>query len=267
MPFVIIFLLSWYRRWRRRRILVQPFPPEWIGILEHNVAHYRQLSSGEQQTLHRLVQFFVAEKYWEGCRGLQMTDEIKITIAGQACLMLLGFDGECFDRLLTVLVYPDEYVVQETSYEPSGVVTESRSPRLGEAWHTGPVVLSWKDARRDARHPQRGHNVILHEFAHVLDMQDQVFDGTPPLENRDAYRTWQDVMTSEYKQLLRQIEAARPTFLDGYGATNEAEFFAVATESFFCRPESMAARSPRLYDLLKNFYRQDPARRVAGGDG
>lgn len=256
-------ILRWYRRRRRRRILDQPFPPGWNAILESNVAHDKQLSGPERRKLRQLVQVFVTEKYWEGCRGLEMTDEIKVTIAGQACLMLLGFEEAYFDRLLTVLVYPDEYVVQETAYEPSGVVTESRGVRLGEAWHAGPVVLSWDSVLEGTRFPHAGHNVVLHEFAHVLDMQDHVFNGTPLLENARQYRNWREVMTAEYNQLLQQVQRGRATFLDDYGATNEAEFFAVATEAFFCKPRRMADRNPRLYRLLADFYRQDPSERAA----
>lgn len=220
------------------------------------------------------MQVFVHEKYWEGCNGLEVTDEMRVTIAGHACLMLLGFDEWCFDNLQTVLIYPDEYFARETTHLPGGVVAESMSMRLGEAWERGPVILAWSSVLRDIHPPQsprrgrrsgtgRGQNVVLHEFAHVLDMQDLDADGTPPLASAGQYDDWQEVMTAEYNRLLADTERGRPTLLDEYGTVNPAEFFAVATECFFELPVLMQRRHPRLYELFVGFYRQDPARRMA----
>jgi MtfA peptidase len=256
-------LLTWWRRRRRRRILARPFPEQWERWIERNFAQYRWLGDDERAKLRRCVQIFVAEKYWEGCGGLEMTDEIKVTIAAQACLLVLGFEEECFDRLLTVLVYPGDYFAKEVE-QRGGIVIEGMSWRLGEAWYGGPVILSWPHVLEGGRTPDNGTNVVFHEFAHVLDMLDQDFDGTPPLQNAEQYRTWQQVMTAEYEELVRQSERGRPTLLDEYGSTSEAEFFAVATECFFEQPRQMAARHPRLYELLGDFYRQDPAARAPG---
>jgi Mlc titration factor MtfA (ptsG expression regulator) len=220
------------------------------------VAHYEYLSEAEQAKLRDDVQLFVAEKNWEGCGGLVMTDEIKVTVAAQACLLVLGLDYRCYDRVLSVLVYPHAY--RGTAHEEWGV----RDPgRLGESWYRGPVVLAWDHVLHDARHPDEGHNVVIHEFAHQLDMLDNEVNGTPPLKDAEQARRWHDVMTAEYRRLVAASERGRATLLDHYGARNEGEFFAVCTECFFGLPVEMRRRHPRLYDLLREFYRQDPAER------
>ena len=255
-------IFSWLRSRRRKRILAQPFPAEWEQILRQNVAQYEWLNDAEGEKLKRCVQICVAEKSWEGCNGLEITDEIKVTIAGQACLLVLGFEEEYFDRLQTVLVYPDTYVAQETTRGPAGVVTETDMPRLGETWFRGPVIVSWASVQTVDRPADEGHNVVLHEFAHYLDMQSELVDGTPLLEDAQHYQTWHEVMTDEYNRLVSDAQAGRATLLDHYGATNAAEFFAVATECFFEQPKQMASQHQHLYELLKRHYRQDPAARV-----
>ena len=260
-------IFSWLRRRRRRQILAQPFPEEWEQYLLENFAQYHWLTAEQRTRLKQRVQVFVAEKYWEGCNGLEMTDEIRVTVAGQACMLVLGFDEECFDRLLSVLVYPTEYFAPEKEHRGGGVVLEGYSLRLGEAWHSGPVILSWPDVLAGARLPHDGRNVVYHEFAHVLDMVDNSFDGTPRLGSAVQYRVWREVMTADFQKLVRQIERGQPTLLDQYGATNEAEFFAVCTESFFEQPRQLAAEHPRLYKLFCDYYRQDPATYVPAGSG
>ena len=257
-------ILSWWRRRRRGRILARPFSAGWERILQRNFAYDRWLSTDDRQKLRRDLQIVVAEKYWEGCNGLEITDEIRVTIAAQACLLVLGFENEFFDRVQTILVYPDQYVATEMTRQPGGVVTETMSPRLGEAWYGGPVILSWPSVLAGGRNPGDGRNVVLHEFAHVLDMQDHDINGTPPLSSSDQYQAWHEVMTAEYNQLLRHSNQGRATLLDGYGTKDEAEFFAVATECFFEQPLPMTHRHPRLYELLREFYRQHPAARGGG---
>lgn len=252
-------IFQWIRRRRRRKILSRPFPAEWNEIIIRNVPQFSWLDPAEQKKLRRCTQVMIGEKYWEGCQGLAMTDEIRVTIAAQASLLLLGFEDYYFDRLLTVLVYPEEYVAPETIRGPGGIVIETASARLGEAWHGGPVILSWPDVLHGGQIPDDGENVVLHEFAHVLDMHDADADGTPPLESGEQYRTWDEVMSAEYARLVRRAEHGRPTLLNHYGATSEAEFFAVATECFFEEPRDLQIEHPRLYEVLKAFYRQDPA--------
>lgn len=257
----MLMIFSWLRRRRRQRLLAEPFPPLWLTYLQKNVAHYRYLSDAEQARLRGDLRIFMAEKTWEGCGGLRMTDEIKVTISAQACLLVLGMEHNYFDRVLSVVVYPHGYQAPPPELVPPGTVIDTASGRLGEAHYRGPVILSWADVLEEGRHPCGGKNLVFHEFAHQLDMLDGVIDGTPPLKNRDEYRRWQEVMTAEYRQLIEASEHGRATLLDQYGTTNEAEFFAVATECFFDKPVPMQRRHPRLYELLRDYYRQDPAAR------
>jgi MtfA peptidase len=256
-------IFSWLKQRRRRRILSQPFPENWLGYLQRNVAHYRFLSEVEKKKLLDGILIFIDEKYWEGCGGLAITDEIKVSIAGMACLLVLGMEHNYFDRVKSILVYPDAYIAPEMPQRGTGIIDEMGEARVGEAWYRGPVVLSWNDARAGGRLRHRGHNVVFHEFAHQLDMLDGVIDGTPPLKDEQQARRWHDVMTAEYERLVRRAEQGRATLLDSYAATNEGEFFAVATECFFEQPIELSERHPQLYELLRDYYRQDPAKRCA----
>lgn len=190
---------------------------------------------------------------------------MKVTIAGQACLMTLGLEGDPFGNVLSILIYPTGYAVpEERRYE--GWSISGEAPRLGESWYRGPVILSWADVRRDSRHPGEGQNLVWHEFAHQIDMLDRSTNGTPPLADRQQRRRWHDVMTAAYEQLCSDAEEGRATLLDTYGANSEAEFFAVATECFFDCPADLRIEHPGLYDLLREYYRQDPAARMPAID-
>jgi Mlc titration factor MtfA (ptsG expression regulator) len=257
-------LFSWLRKRRRQKILAEPFPEAWLGILRKNVAHYQHLSEAEQTRLRNDIQIFVAEKHWEGCGGLTMTDEIRVTIAAQAMLLVLGLQHNYFDRVMSILVYPHGYRAVETDTLTGAMTPQSSSDRLGEAHYRGAVILSWADTLAEGRHPGHGHNLVYHEFAHQLDMLDGVVDGTPPLETPEQARRWKEVMAREYQALIEASEQGRATLLDQYGTTNEAEFFAVATECFFEKPAAMRRRHPQMYDLLREYYHQDPAERVKG---
>jgi Mlc titration factor MtfA (ptsG expression regulator) len=254
-------IFSWLRERRRRKLLASPFPREWLAYLERNVAHYRHLSEAEQARLRDALRVFVAEKNWEGCGGLSVTDEMKVTIAGQACLMSLGLEGDPFRAVLSILIYPAGYAVPEERWH-RGWSIQGESARLGESWYRGPVILSWAEIEDDAKNPGYGNNLIWHEFAHQIDMLDRSINGTPPLETRAARQQWHDVMTAEFEQLQRDAHAGRATVLDTYGAESEAEFFAVATECFFDAPAELREEHPRLYELLAGYYRQDPAKRI-----
>jgi Mlc titration factor MtfA (ptsG expression regulator) len=259
-------IFAWLKRRRRRRLLAEPFPPAWLEYLRRNVAHYQFLSPAEQAKLRDDLRVFVAEKTWEGCGGLTITDEVRVTIAAQACLLVLAMEHNYFDRVLSVLVYPHGYRAVGERLGPDGQVHAGGEGRLGEAWYRGPVILSWEEVRHDGRHPCRGKNVVFHEFAHQLDMLDGVINGTPPLRGAAERRRWREVMSAEYERLVRASEHGRATLLDQYGATNVAEFFAVCTECFFDRPVEMSHRHPELYDLLRSYYRQDPAARCREDD-
>ena len=201
----------------------------------------------------------VEEKDWEGCGGLEMTDEIRVTIAAQACLLILNIEHEYYRRVTSILVYPAAYKTMP-SRGRDGVIREGQA-NLGEAWLRGPVVLSWDDARRGALDPKDGHNLVFHEFAHKLDMLDGAADGTPPLADQETLRQWVQTMTREFAALRDAAERGRKTVLDTYGATNPAEFFAVATECFFEKARQLRQRHPAVYELLKDYYQQDPAER------
>jgi len=255
-------MFAWYRRSRRRRLTQQPFPDSWSEILCKNVAHYTVLTPAEQAKLRDDARVLVAEKNWEGCRGLIVTDEIKLTIAAQACLLVLGFEEEYFDQVQSILVYPEAYVAPDQAITEGGVVLEGEEDRTGEAWYRGPIVLSWADALAGGRSESDGENVVLHEFAHQLDMQNgHELDGTPPLASRAQYERWQAVVNTEYRRLRRDCSRGRPTLLDCYGATDLAEFFAVAAECFFERPREMSRLHADLYGILRDYFRQDPATR------
>jgi Mlc titration factor MtfA (ptsG expression regulator) len=252
--------LSWLRSRRRKKILAAPFPAAWEKFLKKNVPHFRFLSAAEQTRLRDELRVFIAEKNWEGCAGLEVTDEMRVTIAAQASLMTLGLSGEPFRNVLSVLIYPSGYAaLEERWYE--GWSISGESGRLGESWYRGPVILSWDEVRRDSRRPGEGRNLVWHEFAHQIDMLDRSTNGTPPLADRQERQRWHDVMTAEYEQLVTDAEEGRATLLDTYGASNEAEFFAVATECFFDCPVDLRAEHPGLYDLLRGYYGQDPAER------
>jgi Mlc titration factor MtfA (ptsG expression regulator) len=254
-------LFQWLKRRRRRQLLAEPFPEAWLGYLHHNVRHYRFLNDTEKARLRDDLRIFVAEKNWEGCGGLEMTDEIKVTIAAQAMLLVLGMEHNYFDRVQSILVYPHGFKDPTPKGGRDGLIHEGGPGNLGQAWYRGPVVLSWQSVREDGRHPGRGQNVVFHEFAHQLDMLDGVINGTPPLKDRKEAQRWREVMSAEFQRLLDASAQGRATLLDQYGTTNEGEFFAVATECFFNHPVEMQHEHPRLYQLLRDYYRQDTAGR------
>lgn len=254
-------IFNWLRQRRRRRILATPFPSDWLRYLRRNLPQYNLLTPAEQESLRDATRVFVAEKNWEGCRGLKVTDEMKVTIAGHACLMVLGLDGEPFRNVLSILIYPSGYAVPEERWQQGWSIV-GESDRLGEAWYRGPVILSWNDVRYDSRHPGAGRNLVWHEFAHQIDMLDRSTNGTPPLESLREREQWHQVMTTEYQQLVEDAEEGRATLLDTYGASSEAEFFAVASECFFDCPIDLRDEHPGLYALLRGYYRQDTAERL-----
>ena len=258
-------MFGWLQAHQRRQILEHPFPESWNAILERNVAHWKFLDDAEHVQLRSLVQVFVAEKQWEGCGGLALTDEIRVTIAGLACLLVLGLDHTLYSNVKTILVYPATVIAPgQRSALSSGITIQGpRIPIDGQSILRGPVVLVWDAVLRGAVHPERGHNVVYHEFAHKLDMLDGCVDGTPPLAEPGQYERWIKVCTREYDELRRRASKGKRTFLDAYGGTNPGEFFAVITEYFFDKPLQMKLLHPDLYSLLHEFYRQDPAAREA----
>jgi hypothetical protein len=262
-------LFRWLKRRRRHRILSQPFPADWRTWLEQDVVIYPYLDAAQQALLRDLVQVFVAEKNWEGLKGVVVTDVMRVTIAAQASLLLLGRPEELhFDHVLSILIYPNFFLARDLAPNKAGVVSEHREARIGEAWYRGPVIVSWQDALADARGEGPGGNVVLHEFAHQLDMLNgREVDGMPPLGPAGDYDRWAEVMSREFKTLRRECRHGIPGVLDCYGVKSPAEFFAVATESFFEEPLDLQAESPNLFDVLRDFYRLDPTRWFPKADG
>lgn len=243
----------------RAELHAEPFPADWRATLERTFPLYRRLSDAERERLHGLVQVFLAEKNFEGCGGLELTDEIRLTIAAQACLLLLNLeDADYYARLRSILVYPSTVTPTYVERHNSGELAQGEEPLLGQSWKHGTVILSWNSVRQGAAAADDGRNVIFHEFAHQLDQETGEADGTPYLESASALRAWGEVMQEHYVGLREAVEADRKTLLDEYGAENPAEFFAVATEFFFEKPVQLKRKHPALYEELQRYYGQDP---------
>lgn len=259
-------MFGWLAKKRRKKILEAPFPFEWENILRNRLKHYTRLDEDEQRRLRERIAVFMAEKNWEGCGGLELTDELRVTISAMACLMILNLPRQDYENVESILVYPSERVLPEPKigfFETALAPLETSGPISGQAFEQGPVILVWDAVVESIRHAGQGYNVVYHEFAHKLDMQDGAADGTPRLRDREEYRDWVKTCSREYLKLLKDVERGKRTFLDSYGAKDEAEFFAVATEHFFDQPLRTRRAAPELYRVLKNYYRQDTAAREA----
>lgn len=252
-----MFGLSRRERWNKA--LDAPFPDAWRSLLAQRVAHWNLLDDDERAGLEDLIKVFLVDKKWEAANDFDLTDNQRVPIAAMACLLILGLDYEAYRKVTWITVHPTTVVrkgVRGIGVE--GVVSDSPLPLLGEAHFEGPVIIAWDSASESARHPERGHNVVYHEFAHKLDMADGYVDGTPELPSVEERQRWIEVCTSEY-EALRAGEAG--PLLDPYGGVNPGEFFAVATETFFDRPIDLERSHRDLYEVLRGFYRQDPAER------
>jgi hypothetical protein len=246
--------VGWWRR------VVEP-PEDWEMMVSRRLVHFAALDAGERARLGADAGRLLGEKRWEAARGFALTEEIRLTIAAQAALLVLGLGIECYHDVRSIIVTPTTRVLTTPRPGPArGVVTDAPFPVVGQAHdRRGPVIIAWDAVRRDTRHPERGHNVVFHEFAHKLDMLDGVIDGTPPLSDQATVDQWVAVCTAEY-EVLRAGEGG---LLRPYAGTNPGEFFAVATEVFFAQPVDLLQEKPDLYAVLTGFYRQDPAARVA----
>ncbi|MDQ3366514.1 MAG: zinc-dependent peptidase [Myxococcota bacterium] len=253
-------MFAWLTERRRKQLLAEPFPAEWEAILDANVPLARRLEPAQQRRLRELVQVFIAEKHWEGCGGLELTEEMQVTVAANACLLVLERDLALYKDVDSILIYPSTVISpprRPAFFELGRTPVGHGRSLAGEAMLHGPVVLSW-DAVLASTHELAWHNVVIHELAHKLDMADGSIDGTPPLPTRAAIEEWAGVCSAAYRELCARVEAGLPSVIDSYGATNEAEFFAVATETFFLRPLELRFEYPDLYALLAGFYRYDP---------
>ncbi len=253
-------IFRWLTERRRARLLETEFPAAWRDILATNVRAYRLLDEDEQQHLRNLVQVFVAEKTWEGCNGLEVDDEMRVTIAGCACLLMLGRDHDLMKEVESILVYPSTVMLpdQKAGFFDGRprVVTEGREV-LGLAHRGGPVVLAWDAVLQGARNAGDGNNVVIHEMAHKIDFLDGEADGTPPLDTAGERREWARICSAAYLA----VKSGEEHFLRDYAGTNEAEFFAVASEAFFEKPKRLRDEIPELYELLRSFYNLDLAAR------
>lgn len=250
---------NWFKKRRRCRLKEEPFPEEWLTILKRNVPYYHSLSRDERRELQGHIHVFLAEKNFEGAQGLVVDDEIRVTIAAQACMLLLNRETGYYPKLQSIIVYPYAFISRAMQRNPDGTVTDGGQARLGESWSRGAVVLSWDDVLRGVGDAFDGRNLVFHEFAHQLDGESGPTDGTPDLCGHSRYITWARVLGDEYGSLVNAVRRHQPTFLDRYGATSPAEFFAVVTETFFEMPNQLRSHNPELYDQLRMFYKQDPA--------
>jgi Mlc titration factor MtfA (ptsG expression regulator) len=244
--------------WRLRRALARPLPAASLAIIARNVPIYQRMAPPLQQQLLRLVQQFLHQKKFVGCDGLEVSEEMRLTIAAQACLLLLNRPSKVYPALRTILVYPGAFLVPRREIDAAGVVTETRQDLLGESWGDGRVVLSWDHVRRGAADWHDGQNVVLHEFAHQLDSESGSTNGAPYLGSQASYRSWSQVLSRDFAALRADAYLHQHSVIDHYGATSPAEFFAVATETFFEKPWQMAQRHPELFQEFTRYYRVDP---------
>ncbi len=258
-------MFDWFRERRRKKLTQATFPSSWEETIRRNVAHYCMLEDTERADLRALIQVFISEKKWEGAGRLEIDDEIRVTISAQACLLILGLPHNYYQNVQSIIVYPSTVVPPQRKrgfFENTLAPMDIEHPILGQAFMQGPVIIVWDAALHGGRHPELGYNIIYHEFAHKLDMLDGVADGTPPLRNRTEYHDWVIICSREYQRLRHDAAIGKKSFLNSYGATSEAEFFAVATEQFFDQPRSIIEQAPDLYRVLQEYYHQNPIERV-----
>ncbi len=251
--------MAWFKKRRRAKAAARPFPEQWEGIICAGAPLCNRLPDVDWEELRRHILIFLAEKQFEGCQGFEITDEVRLTIASQACILLLHRETDYYPGLTSILVHPSTYVADEVVRLHEGMVLETTEVREGESWHRGAIVLSWDDVQEGSADPDDGYNVVLHEFAHQIDTMHGKGDSSPVLRDRASYAAWSAALEKNFRQFQRDLERDRDTVLDDYGATDPAEFFAVATENFFETPEDLRSEYPHLYQELKRFYQQDPA--------
>ncbi len=247
-----------FKNLRRKRIKKRPFRDDWLKIIEANVPYYNSLPTNDKVELQQHILVFLSEKRFEGCGGLEITEEIKVTIAAYACILLLHRKTDYYPRLRSILVYPKTFIAPHKSYLPGGIIAEGDIPLRGQSWHKGPVVLSWDDVKHSYADAHDGQNVVFHEFAHQIDSTGGESDSSEVLKKRSSFIAWARVLQKDFEKHKASVSKNRPTLLTKYAATNEAEFFAVATEFFFEKPQQLKKVHAELYNELKHFYNQDP---------
>jgi len=253
-----IALALWIPRFRLQRALAAPFPAEWVGILERNIGIYRNLPMPLRLELRQMIKQFLHQKHFSGAAGLQVTDEMRVTIAAQACMLQLNRNSDLYPRLRYIIIYPSAFIVSRSEMDDAGLVSHGRKGLLGESWQSGKVILAWDNVLNGARNFVDGRNVVLHEFAHQLDSESGSANGAPLLAGASSYRSWAGALSDEFEDLQKDARVGRRSLMDHYGATNPAEFFAVATETFFEKPRRMARHHEELFEVLMSYYRIDP---------
>jgi hypothetical protein len=248
----------YWREYQRDKIRSQPFKKTWRKIIQQRMPYFGQMPTDLQLQLKQHIQVFLAEKTFVGCNGVKITDEIRITIAAQACLLLLNRKTNFYPKLKTILVYPRAFIKEQQNIGADGLKYSQKVVLSGESWDFGKVVLSWQDALKGAKIPDDGHNVVIHEFAHQLDQENGKANGAPILDKGQSYKCWSDVFSAQFEILKRQEKSGSPSLFDYYGATNPAEFFAVTSEVFFEQANQFHSMHPKLYHQLKNYYQVDP---------
>ena len=254
-----------FRKRRRRRILARKSIPGalWDGVIA-DIPILRRLDGHALHRLHELASLFLHDKRIEPAGGLHLDDPMRVRIAALACLPILELGLDCYDGFVSVIVYPDEFLVRDREYvDEDGVVHSGDDVLSGEAWEQGPVILAWQDVAASGRGD--GFNVVAHEFAHKLDLLDGSIDGMPPLHREMRAPDWIAAFQTAYDDLQARLDRGEDTWLDPYAAEEPAEFFAVCTEMFFDVPEELRAEYPALYAQLRAFFKQDTARAASPG--
>jgi Mlc titration factor MtfA (ptsG expression regulator) len=254
---IAVGLYFYFTRCRDQWVRSRPFPAEWLSIIEYALPLYPSLSAQEQKKLQQLMLLFIARKRFYGCNGLTITDEIRVTIAAQACLLLINHGWSIYPKLQSILVYPTAFRVEREQQQADGTVASAGHNLLGESWSNGRVILSWDDVEHGATDFTDGQNVVLHEFAHQLDAESGSTNGAPALRH-NTYKSWATVFSDNFEDLRARSLRHQKTVIDEYGTTNPAEFFAVATETFFEQPHQLYKRRPELYEEMSQYYRVDP---------
>jgi len=241
------------RATRLQQLATQQLDPDLLELMRQHMPLYERLPPDLQLRLQGLVNVFVNEKNFFGSDGLKITDAMRLAVAGNACLLILGRDDPRFPGSATILIYPDTIVAPQ-KHQDGAVVHEGASARLGESWRRGPVILSWADVLRGNQNPDDGQNVVLHEFAHKLDEENETMDGLPVLRDHADYAEWARVMTQEFAELTERVQRRNNRVIDSYASTSPVEFFAVVTEVFFEQGKTMQRKLPSLYEQLSKYY-------------
>lgn len=251
-------LLFWLPKYRLQRAIARPFPRHYAEILHTNMPAYASMPADLQMQLKRLIQQFLHQKKFVGCDGLRITDEIRVTIAGKACLLLLNRPAPVYPNLSFILVYPSAFIVPRSEIGAGGLVTHGDQALLGESWDDDRVLLAWDHVRRSNAGSGPGQDVVLHEFAHQLDSESGSTNGAPYLMSKACYARWSAVFLQEFALLQQAAQHQSASVIDHYGATSPAEFFAVATEAFFEKSQELGREHPALFAALREYYCVDP---------